>query len=93
MARMELYPLSITEIIGGQFNFIDYLLTDKLSIPNNLPPLSREKLAQAIINGGYPELQKKARVPDKSGSNHTFKVVCLKTLKVFIKPKEIITPS
>ena len=60
MARVELYPLSITEIIGGKFNLIDFLLADKLSIPKNLPSLNREQLAQTIIDGGYPELQNKS---------------------------------
>jgi len=60
MARVELYPLSITEIIGGKFNLIDFLLADKLSIPENLPSLNREQLAQTIIDGGYPELQEKS---------------------------------
>jgi predicted AAA+ superfamily ATPase len=60
LARIELYPLSITEIIGGHFNLIDFLLSDDLSIPDNLPTLSREQLAQTLINGGYPELQSKS---------------------------------
>ncbi|MCK5521975.1 MAG: ATP-binding protein [Thiomargarita sp.] len=60
IARMELYPLSITEIVGGHFNLIDFLLSDSLSVPDNLPKLSREQLAQTLINGGYPELQTKS---------------------------------
>lgn len=60
MARVELYPLSITEIINGNFNLIDFLLADKLSVPENLPPLNREQLAQTLIDGGYPELQNKS---------------------------------
>ena len=60
MARVELYPLSITEIIGGKFNLIDFLLAGKLSTPENLPSLNREQLAQTIIDGGYPELQEKS---------------------------------
>ena len=60
IARMELYPLSITEIVGGNFNLIDFLLSDSLSVPDNLPKLSREQVAQTLINGGYPELQTKS---------------------------------
>ncbi|RKZ43337.1 MAG: ATP-binding protein [Gammaproteobacteria bacterium] len=60
IARMELYPLSITEIVGGNFNLIDFLLSDSLSVPDNLPKLSREQLAETLINGGYPELQTKS---------------------------------
>jgi predicted AAA+ superfamily ATPase len=60
MARVELYPLSITEIMGGKFNLIDFLLAEKLSVPENLPSLNREQLAQTLIDGGYPELQNKS---------------------------------
>ncbi len=59
MARVELYPLSVTEKEGGNFNLIDFLLAEKLSLPDDLPPLSREQLAQILIDGGYPELQDK----------------------------------
>lgn len=52
--------MSITEIVGGNFNLIDFLLSDNLSIPDHLPKLSREQLAQTLINGGYPELQSKS---------------------------------
>ncbi|MEA3469545.1 MAG: ATP-binding protein [Thermodesulfobacteriota bacterium] len=59
MARVELYPLSVTEKAGGNFNLIDFLLTGKLSLPDDLPQISREQLAQTLIDGGYPELQDK----------------------------------
>lgn len=59
MARVELYPLSVTEKEGGNFNLIDFLLAEKLSLPDDLPLLSREQLAQTLIDGGYPELQDK----------------------------------
>ena len=59
MARVELYPLSVTEKEGGNFNLIDFLLAGKISLPDDLPPLSREELAQTLIDGGYPELQDK----------------------------------
>ena len=60
IARIELYPLSVTEMVGGNFNLIDFLLSDSLSVPDSLPTLSREQLAQTLINGGYPELQSKS---------------------------------
>jgi len=60
IARIELYPLSVTEMVGGHFNLIDFLLSDSLTVPDNLPILSREQLAQTLINGGYPELQSKS---------------------------------
>ncbi len=60
LARIELYPLSVTEIVGNPFNLIDFLLADSLSVPDNLPILTRTELAQTLINGGYPELQSKS---------------------------------
>jgi len=59
MARAELYPLSVTEKVGTGFNIIDFLLSDNLSLPDQLPLLNREQLAQNLIDGGYPELQNK----------------------------------
>ncbi|MBC8440370.1 MAG: ATP-binding protein [Deltaproteobacteria bacterium] len=59
MARMELYPLSVTEKTGSDFNLIDFLSAEKLSLPDNLPVLSRGHLAQELLDGGYPELQGK----------------------------------
>jgi len=60
MARVELYPLSVTELSGGRFNLIDFLLADVAASPNGLPEMVREDYAQALINGGYPELQTKS---------------------------------
>ena len=59
MARMELYPLSVTEKTDSDFNLIDFLSADKLSLPDNLIELSRGNLAQELLDGGYPELQGK----------------------------------
>jgi len=59
MARVELYPLSVTEKQASSFNLIDFLLAEKISLPGNLPPLSREQIAQTLIDGGYPEIQDK----------------------------------
>ena len=57
MARVELWPLSVTEICGGTFNFIDYLLDADFSSPETFPELGREQLAQLLLEGGYPEVQ------------------------------------
>ena len=59
MARVELYPLSVTEKQTGDFNLIDFLLKEKIALPENLPQVDREQLVQAVIDGGYPELQDK----------------------------------
>jgi predicted AAA+ superfamily ATPase len=59
MARVELYPLSVTEKQAGDFNLIDFLLKEKIALPENAPQVDREQLAQAVIDGGYPELQDK----------------------------------
>lgn len=59
MARMELYPLSVTEKAGTDFNLINFLLAEELSMPKHFSVLSREQLAQALLDGGYPELQGK----------------------------------
>ena len=60
MARIELLTLSVTELASGSFNLIDFLLTDDITPLGPLPDLSREDFAQALINGGYPELQTKS---------------------------------
>jgi predicted AAA+ superfamily ATPase len=60
LARVELYPLSITEKQAGSFNLIDFLLAEKISLPANLPAISREQMAETLINGGYPEIQDKS---------------------------------
>ena len=63
MARIELLTLSVTELAAGSFNLIDFLLADEITPLGPLPDMSREDFAQALINGGYPELQtKSARV-------------------------------
>lgn len=56
MARLELLPLSITEITGQTRNLVDYLVAGQFS-PTRLPKVSRSQLASWIITGGYPELQ------------------------------------
>ena len=56
MARLELYPLSISEITGQRRNMIDYIRAGDFSMIE-IPFLTREAMARIIINGGYPELQ------------------------------------
>ncbi len=58
MARLELFPLSLSELSGRSFNMIDYLLAgDFQSRP--VPFTSREQFAGMILRGGYPEVQSK----------------------------------
>ncbi len=58
LARVELFPLSLTEIKGHTFNLIDYLSKGDLR-PMATPFLAREQIARLILNGGYPEVQGK----------------------------------
>jgi len=60
MARLELWPLSITEIRGSCFNLIDYLLAGDFASQLNVPALGREQIAQILLDGGYPEVQSKS---------------------------------
>ena len=60
MARIELLTLSVTELAAGSFNLIDFLLADEITPLGPLPDMSREDFAQALINGGHPELQTKS---------------------------------
>ena len=59
MARVELYPLSLSEIFESPLNIIDYILTGKFSSTASLFR-TREEYAGLIISGGYPEVQKKS---------------------------------
>ena len=59
LARLELYPLSITEMTGQSLNIIDYLLGGKFQ-SKPVPFISREQLAGLLLNGGYPEIQDKS---------------------------------
>ena len=60
MARVELYPLSLTEISGNPLNVIDFLVTGEF-VSKPSPAITREQLALRIINGGYPEVQQKSK--------------------------------
>ncbi len=59
LARLELYPLSITEMTGQSLNIIDYLLDGKFQ-SKPIAFFSREQLAAILLNGGYPEIQDKS---------------------------------
>ncbi len=58
LARVELYPLSITEIKASTFNLVDFLVDTPLKY-TNVSFVGRDEIAQLLINGGYPEVQEK----------------------------------
>ncbi len=60
IARIELYPLSLSELNGNTLNIIDYLIAAGFS---SKPPsaITKEQFAQRIIDGGYPEIQEKSK--------------------------------
>ena len=59
MARLTLYPLSLTEMTKQSRNIVDYLLADDLCL-EPASYIDRKRLAQYILNGGYPEVQTKS---------------------------------
>jgi len=59
MARLELFPLSLSELSGQSLNIIDYLLAGNFQ-SGSVPFISREQLASMILRGGYPEVQNKS---------------------------------
>lgn len=60
MARLELLPLSVTELSGSPLNLIDHLLSeDPASIPK--AATDRRAIAELLLRGGYPEVQDKSR--------------------------------
>jgi uncharacterized protein len=59
MARLELYPLSLSELGGSAINVIDYLIAGNFRA-EQIPALKREDIAQQILLGGYPEVQDKS---------------------------------
>ena len=59
MAKLELLPLSITEIDGQSLNLLDYLLSGNFSSVSSAHP-TREDIAHLILCGGYPEVQGKS---------------------------------
>ena len=60
MARLELLPLSITELNGNALNLIDYLLCDDASSVR-VAATGRKAVAELVLRGGYPEVQDKSR--------------------------------
>lgn len=58
MARLELYPLSLSEKYNTDLNVIDLLCNEDFNL-SNLDLLSRTNLANFILEGGYPEVQGK----------------------------------
>ena len=60
LARVELYPLSLTEIKAESFNLIDYLCEGKFSTIST-PFQARDEIAKLLLYGGYPEVQGKNR--------------------------------
>ena len=59
MARLELFPLSLSEIADQPLNIIDYLLQGDFQ-SESAPFISREELAGLVLRGGYPEVQGKS---------------------------------
>lgn len=60
MARVELWPLSITEKFNSTFNIIDYLVAGDFSTTTAVVEWGREQLAELVLSGGYPEVQTKS---------------------------------
>ena len=56
MTRLELYPLSLAEIVDAKINVIDVLCNKKFNI-STLAQLTKADLANLIFRGGYPEVQ------------------------------------
>jgi len=59
MARLELYPLSVTEKVNYDFNIINFITAQKYLIAQ-YPYVSKVELASLILEGGYPEVQNKS---------------------------------
>ena len=59
MARLELFPLSLSELTGQSLNIIDYLLAGEFQ-SRPVPFTGREQLASLVLQGGYPEVQSKS---------------------------------
>ncbi|QED30014.1 ATP-binding protein [Microvenator marinus] len=54
MARLELYPLSLSELNKSTGNAVDLLIDSPEQIAPS-PPMHRKELAQIVLEGGYPE--------------------------------------
>jgi predicted AAA+ superfamily ATPase len=60
MARLELYPLSLSERSNSTCNMIDFLCAFDVNFSKNLVSFKPQELAALIIQGGYPEVQTKS---------------------------------
>ncbi len=60
MARVDLYPLSLSEMGENSSNIVDYLINADF-VSSHLPTITKEQFAERIINGGYPEVQTKSK--------------------------------
>ena len=58
LARLELYPLSVTEISTQSLNLVDYFISGDFKA-QPAPFFTREEIAHLILTGGYPEIQEK----------------------------------
>jgi len=56
MARLELYPLSLSEKQKSINNIIELLCAQNINI-GSLDSLNQQELADMILEGGYPEVQ------------------------------------
>src|SRR3990167_969000 len=59
MARLELYPLSLAEKFNTPNNIIELLCNKNFNI-NQMETLNHQKLADLILQGGYPDVQDKS---------------------------------
>ncbi|MGE3920154.1 MAG: ATP-binding protein [Gammaproteobacteria bacterium] len=59
MARLELYPLSFSEMFNIKYNIIDLLCNNEWDSKNQTL-LTHHQLAHLILQGGYPEVQDKS---------------------------------
>ncbi|PHS20101.1 MAG: AAA family ATPase [Kangiella sp.] len=59
MARLELYPLSVSEITNQSINLVDYLIKGNFSKEREISTTKNE-ISQWLLNGGYPEIQSKS---------------------------------
>ncbi|MDA1372063.1 MAG: ATP-binding protein [Proteobacteria bacterium] len=59
MARLELMPLSLSELHEQSLNIVDYLLRGDFQ-SRTVPFVSRKQIARLLLQGGYPELQGKS---------------------------------
>jgi len=59
MARLELYPLSITEMTKQPINLIDYIIDGDFAHKRKFLT-TKNDISCWLLNGGYPEIQSKS---------------------------------